>query len=556
MASKNKSKQKNQFIFKKHTNIGAADAIEDMEFLNHSFVDRGELNILKDNVKPQCVILGRTGTGKTALLEHLANTEEHVISIDPENLAITHISNNEILKFFMIAGVNMDLFFRLLWRHVFAIEIIKERFQIVNEERQDNFFRQMLDLLRKNRQKQEAMKYLREWGDSFWKETDYRVKEITEKLEEDLSSSAQASLSGILPFGSDVGASLNANAAKKLTEEQKSEVIRHGQQVVDRVQIRRLSEVIDILEQDILDKKFEKYFITIDKLDENWVNEEFRYQLIRALLETIREFNNKLSSVKIIIAVREDLLDRVFKYTRSPGYQEEKYQSMYLNLTWTEKELEELLNKRISQLIRDKYTKSAATSKSILPNRVNKQNGLTYFLSRTLLRPRDAIMFFNECITAGENKASFNQSTVLQAEVNYSHARLRAIGDEWSADYINLLELALFLRGFPPQFLLLEKSDKFLELMLDFLIKMEHAPSEKKGEIFYLIQRYFNDGRIEMFAEELFNILFRVGILGIKPQSSKPVWSFQGHNKLKPNFQVDKVVIHPAFYKVLSVSNH
>jgi hypothetical protein len=63
-------------------------------------------------------------------LERLDAVKEKVIKIAPEGLALTYVSNNDVLRFFIAAGVNMDLFYRLLWRHVFAVEIIREHYHM------------------------------------------------------------------------------------------------------------------------------------------------------------------------------------------------------------------------------------------------------------------------------------------------------------------------------------------------------------------------------------------------------------------------------------------
>lgn len=159
------------FVFKKHANIGAADAIDDRKYLSASFVDNGELGILSDSTRPECILVGRTGSGKTALLERLAVEKDKVIQIAPEGLSLTFISNSDVLAFFIAAGVNMDLFFRLLWRHVFAVEIIREHYHIVNEKARDDFLSKVRDILfGRNRSRQDAINYLLQWGESFWKD--------------------------------------------------------------------------------------------------------------------------------------------------------------------------------------------------------------------------------------------------------------------------------------------------------------------------------------------------------------------------------------------------
>ncbi|MBI1882355.1 MAG: DNA repair protein, partial [Chloroflexi bacterium] len=216
--SKNAARnQIRHFVFRKYANVGAADAIEDKKFLEEAFVDNGELDILSDNNEPKCIVVGRTGSGKTALLERLNIVKEKVIRIAPEGLALTHVSNNDVLNFFIAAGVNMDLFYRLLWRHVFAVEIIREHYQIINEKARDNFLVQIRDRLFNHRSRRDAIDYLLKWGESFWKESEYRVKEVTKTLEQDLGTSISGTLSGSVLGITDAGITLNADMAKKLS---------------------------------------------------------------------------------------------------------------------------------------------------------------------------------------------------------------------------------------------------------------------------------------------------------------------------------------------------
>ncbi|MPY67598.1 hypothetical protein F8S09_13040 [Deinococcus sp. SDU3-2] len=167
----------------RYLSIGAADALEDKQYLNTCFVDNGSSSILTDLNDPRCVALGRTGVGKTALLEGVQNDEERTIKLDPNSLAIDYLTNNEIIRFFSDLGVNMDLFYRLLWRHVFVVEIIKSRYKIVNEQSREGFLKRIWDMTPIGRSKKEALDYVMKWGRNFWEATDYRVREVTQSLE-------------------------------------------------------------------------------------------------------------------------------------------------------------------------------------------------------------------------------------------------------------------------------------------------------------------------------------------------------------------------------------
>ena len=60
-----------QFKFRKHATIGSASAEDDRAFLSDCFIDTGDLKTISDCDNAKRIILGRTGCGKSALLNKL-----------------------------------------------------------------------------------------------------------------------------------------------------------------------------------------------------------------------------------------------------------------------------------------------------------------------------------------------------------------------------------------------------------------------------------------------------------------------------------------------------
>ena len=121
---------KNNFRFRSHDHIGAADAESDQAFLRDCFIDTGELDLLMNCEDHRRIVLGRTGAGKTALFSQLLERTNRAINVKPESLALAYISNSTILQFVHELGVSLDIFFKLLWRHVFTVEVIKAHFHL------------------------------------------------------------------------------------------------------------------------------------------------------------------------------------------------------------------------------------------------------------------------------------------------------------------------------------------------------------------------------------------------------------------------------------------
>ena len=337
--------KQDKFRFRKLDNIGVAAAEADIDFLKDCFVDAGDVGILSNCRDPRSIVVGRTGSGKTALLSRLLGTEDRVIDIRPESLALSYISNSTILNFFDHLGVKLDIFFKLLWRHVFIVELLKHHSTVWKDPAKSSIIEKIRSRFVDDKDKK-ALDYLETWGSTFWEETEYRIKEVTTRLENDLRGSVMAGFPSI---------SFALSAAGKLSGEEKSEIIHRAQRVINTVQIRQLSEIIDLTDRALSDPQ-KRYFIVIDGLDENWIEDRLRYRLIRALIETVKDFR-RIRHAKIVVALRLDLIEKVYKLTRDSGFQEEKYESFYLPIVWTGSDLAKMLDFRISHLIKRRFTK-------------------------------------------------------------------------------------------------------------------------------------------------------------------------------------------------------
>jgi hypothetical protein len=534
-----------KFRFRTTDTIGVADAESDHAFLNECFLDTGELGLLLDCGDHRRIVLGRTGAGKTALLNELLDRASTAISIKPESLAIAYISNSTILQFVYGLGVNLDTFFKLLWRHVFTVEVIKAHFHLDSPNAKEG----LLEWLRgvfsdKKRQHEKALAYLERWGSKFWEQTDYRIEELTTKLESDL----KASITAVLP-----ATKINLSGGQSLSQEEKASVVERAKYVVNQVQIQELSYVLELLDTILEDPK-KRYYIVIDRLDENWVEEGLRYLLIRALIETVRDFN-KVRHAKIVIALRHDLIDRVIRLSRGPGFQEEKYESLYLDLHWTREQLTQILDKRIDRMVRQSYTGQPVTHKDLLPKNVNKQPAIDYILDRTLMRPRDVIVFFNACIRQARDNPVITSSMLKEAEGEYSRQRLRSLGDEWIADYPDLLAFIDVLKNKPARFSVQDITD---EQCLNLAILVLDSGEEVTGELKEALREIENDPtRTTAFRNWLVAVFYRVGIVGLKLESfDAVVWSTTGRRSISAAeiAPATRVAVHPCYWRSLGIN--
>ena len=541
-----------EFKFRRLDTIGAASAEEDGEFLEDCFVKTESYKMLKSKENIRQIVLGRTGSGKSALFEYLKlENEDKVISIEPSELALTYVSNSTVIRYFSDLGVNLDPFYKLLWRHVLTVEVLRRHFDSHTTNEKDGIWDYISKVFsnqtREDKDAKQAVQYLREWGERFWEETEYRVKEITTKMEDKLKDHLRADLKAQLL---EVGVSSGADSL--LSKEEKTEVINRGQRVVSEAQVQDLGKVRDLLERVLSDRQ-KNYYVLIDRLDENWVEEKLRYRLIMALLDSVKEIS-RVSNIKVLVAIRRDLIDRVFRHVRGAGFQEEKYQSLYLSLHWSRNEIIEVLDKRVNALVTRRYEKrKKVTHRDLLPKKIDGKSIIDFITDRAR-RPRDVINFFNCCIEAAEGKQRVNVGTLRRAEREYSRQRLKALVDEWHADYPGLLDFVDILKKRPPSFSLDQvKHDDIAELCLnsaidhpnDSGILREHARNVAEA----LVSE--ND-----FKRTLFMVFYMIGLVGLKLETFESAsWVDESGQEVSPSEIDDStgVVVHPTYRRSLGI---
>jgi hypothetical protein len=545
--STSKNNDNNEFTFTKHDDIGAAAAEDDSLYLSDCFIDTGDLSALTDCNGPRRIVVGRTGSGKSALLGKINSSyQKNTIQISPHSLSLNYIANNDVISFFEEAGTNLSLFYSLLWRHVLVVELLKRKFNIRNEESQKLFMRHIRSIFyKKDHIKDIAVDYLEKWGNKFWLTTDERIEELTLKIETDLAGS----ISGQLP-----GVELTAEGSRKLSEEQKKKVLDLGKRVVSTIQVRELENLISILAEDIFDDPQENYYVTIDSLDEEWADSRIKIKLIRSLIGTIRHFK-KVTNVKVIAALRVDLLDRVLHTAPEPGFQAEKFESLYLYVRWNECQLYELVKRRINFLVKRRYTKRPVEIEDILPGTVNGVDSIEYICNRTFLRPRDIILFLNECIALADGRPRLTADIIKHAEEQYSYKRLRSLAEEWKDVYPNLYEVSQVFYGEKCSFQVSEITREFLDnkytSICESIDDVQADPLTRLLDSLYISGANFNSVR-SIFLREL----YVTGLIGIKRGPTTGVsWSYQSSLSVSSgDLKATSVIhLHPMFYRALGI---
>ena len=546
-----RSRQNQEFRFSPGMRFGMAAAEQD-SLLSDCFFPTSAYQLIRDIEDPRCGLIGRSGSGKTAILEQLKSDKFRTVSVKPEELAFRYLGNSDLIQALRESRVNLDFFYKLLWRHVFVVEILKHRFP--DEARQSGLVWQLIERIRRSvkpdQARERAIKYLDDWGATVLQEPHERVQEIHQSFERRLKAKLGVDGPWRTVFGLDTG--LEGEVVQKKEIEER---VRTAQELVSDIQVQDLNAVRDYIGTDIIDDPQNPCFVLIDDLDRFWVEEPALYELIRAMLLEIYDWS-RVRNVKIVYALRDNVLHKLESDFRSPSYQREKLADQQIRLRWTHYELIELVNKRLAWLAGKPGDSNAPHLDEILPKKRNdRPSGVDYLLDRTLDRPRDVIDFLNQASQLAVGKKGFPWAVMHEAEQPYSNGRLAALFDEWSQNYAGLdLVASKMLQGKKQRF---PKSDWDEEVFLDLFT--DHGVNERpwlKGQYDLFNAMYQVDApkTVDHFTGLFTSVMFEVGLIGIRNLPRDSNWFSNSYRPILAPEEVSdeaEVIIRPMFYSAL-----
>lgn len=511
------------YVFRKNDTIGQLDAETDT-FLQSCYLKTDIYSVLSDFSEnanqTKRFIVGRTGSGKTALLKQLSqdNNIKKYDSIEAESTVFEHIQNNVYISNLMHQGVDLRVFYKSLWLHVLLVKILETKFDSFNT------FREALELVfsrvKKHNRYALARSYVETYKDSFFDTV--AVTEITSKLEEELSANFS-----IPSF---------ATNGKASTEELKRVQTATSRYVSSEL-LSKQKELIKWLTDSSDDETQIRTVISIDDLDRSWLSGlEIRYDFINALLDAVKELIN-LRSVKFLISIRTDILMGVY---RNNLRQEEKDKSFILPITWSREEIKQILDMRIDYLIKNQYAgKNTVHFADVFNFSVNQEPATDFIIERTMLRPRDAIDFVNLSLAEAADCQKLNEDAVLLAEEKFYDSRKKALEKEWVSLYPHIgdyLDSLSFLEG--QSFKISSVDPSVKETILNFL--------SQRTDVGDLDSRHSD---ISLDFKKLVEVWFLIGVIGIKKTDRLIIYSSFDKPELDISNMDKTFYVHPLFFR-------
>jgi len=497
------NKSVNPVVLRRGAGIGTGNAETDDDFLFDCFVEYPPFEDCRRIGSPVMVVAGRTGSGKTAILRYLQHQSRNAVAVDPFEMSMNYVSNSDALRFLSAIGADLDLFFQVLWKHVLCIEYIRLRWDVDSVDKSRNIFTRVFGGFDRDERKRKALEYIRAWEGRFWITMDQNIKEITEAVEHKLHAEIGGEIEKFKAGG---------QYDKRLSREKKTEIVARTRKIISSDQLSELHGVIDMLASQDTDLK--GYYLTVDRLDERWVDDSVRFRMIKGLMESLRTFR-RIKNLKILVALRADVLERVVQETADISFQREKFEDLMVRLHWTKAELRQLVDRRLNSLFKRQYTSGLIGFADIFPPTIGAKDTFEWLTERTLMRPRDIIAFVNECIDVANGKPAVSVSAVRKAEVDFARKRRDALVQEWNSAYplqSQMLDLFTSRRKSGVDLLeLIDRTDDFCLAVLTGA-RTVHDPV---WEICHAYSEGRKKSAFDVLAE-LTGILYRTGAIGVK----------------------------------------
>lgn len=510
------------YKFRKNTTIGNLDAETD-NFLKACFFESEVYNTLikfddvNDNDFSKRIIIGRTGSGKTALLKQIAEDskiKKHDV-IEAESTVFEHIKNNVFISQLMESGVDLRVFYKSLWLHVLLVKVIDLLYPT-----NSSFIDTITNLTTSSKKRynlQIVKEYVETFRDSFF--NDNIVSEITDKMQHELS--------GTIGFS-------RANVGGKASLESVEHIQSATSKYVSSELLRKQKELIKIIKEESATEKQMRIIISIDDLDKSWLSSsEIRYDFINSLLDAFKELID-IKSVKILISIRTDIIMGIYKDNLR---QEEKDRSLIVPINWNMQEIRTILDYRITHLIKNQYAgRVQVLFSDIFDFEINGQAVDSYILDRTMLRPRDAIDFVNLCLSEGDGQTVLHEDLIFSAEEKFYHSRKQAMIKEWISLYPNI-----------------EDYLDCLSFITNQIFKKSELDIEKEKIQSHLMSNNIsadpNHEEIVLNFDLLIKVWFTVGVIGIKKSQSLTIYSCFDKPYLDITDINKEFKIHPLFYR-------
>lgn len=476
--------------------LGEQTAENDSQLLLNNFIETPEYRSVIET-KDSTVVVGRRGTGKSAMFAKLANEwgaqkATNIIAIAPEDyqtIGFRGLFKNFEVKYSYVRSVA-----KMLWKYGLLMEMLthlSKSFKTKDKIRDDPI----------------VQNHIKKWSVS--------NKDFFNRL----STVTSAYLKGSEDVEIKIGGLHNF------------------------LEIDDLEDALD----NLLKNSPVRFCILIDRMDEGYENDEGGAAIVSGAISVSSEFNKRHDHIRAVMFQRDNILRSVQKF--DPDYTR-NIEGEVITIHWDTYQLQNLVTKRLNsafnlnlenaQKIWDRCTADEGYGREL-----KGLDGFKKCLQFTLFRPRDLLSLLNQ---AFYNAAREERKTIILTDLEktakiISGTRLDDLKKEYSSIIPSLsVAVSLFENGNPE--LNYNEALEILDNMPNALITQNANPTAVQD---YALLR--SDGLIRS--------LYSVGFAGTHDEYSNTfTFCHDGRQPDREFKKNDRILIHPCYWIALNLSKN
>ncbi len=449
------------------------------------------------------IIIGRKGTGKTALLKYCVENEntacQYVIRIEASHATLHRL--DEQLHSFTSQVRNLDSGFKVAWLFATLLAVLhrlgsEETVGVrVNEKKLMNLAEREFGYT-----PSDPISVLAGYAASWFRDLK-RIGPVERDIRGEVSR---------IPF--------------------------------DEVALR------DLLKETIgrANAKGKTVFLFYDKLDERWDGSDFYINFLRGLLLAIKDIKSLGLDTRPVVLLRDDIFKRVVE-----GFQHLDHFRMEIEpIEWDERSLVELIALRIRASLERLGQRLRDASYSDLwdfafpfdvPARKTPISPAAFIIDRSLARPRDVILLSNLAreVAIKHRHEQMEVEDLREAEVHYSRAAYDHLLNEVNYRFPNL---RMVLERFRGQTIGCSRED--------LLFRLLEAIDELSTDLPWMPQ----DER------DLAALLYEIGFLSYTEKGGSLRGTRVVHSGVQPNalmlLKQERIYVSPMFRQALDMKDH
>ena len=473
--------------------LGEQTAEHDHPRLETNFIETPEYRSILET-RDRCVVVGRRGTGKSAMmwkLEQFWSTQRatHVIKVAPEDYQT--IGFRSLFQVFVGRYSLVRAAARLAWKYSFLMEMLEHLSKSFKTR----------GAIASHRSTQE---HIRRW--------------FSDSLP--LLSKANARVGPILK-----------------TQQNEESLIGELPRLLDLHQIEHDFE-------EIIAKSNVKFIILIDRLDEGFENDETGAAIVSGAIGAISELNKRYERVRPVLFMRDNVNKSIARF--DPDYTR-NIEGEVLRIHWDQFQLLNLVSRRLSSAFglgieNDQKVWDRCTADEGAGRELQGRDGFRKCLQFTLYRPRDLLSLLNQAFyQAGrEGRTTVVLRDIEQTARTISATRLEDLKKEYASIFPSIGRATLCFADGAPELTCAAALEK-----LDELSTGGNWGDDVHGRQDYLILR----------SEGVLRALYGVGFVGTHDTASDTfAFSHDGRNpdkELQPN---DRILVHPCYWIGLNLT--